>query len=252
MQQHGKPISGRNLFPPPPSPLSIHSCGGGGRRTERGRAHSFILFFFLWEKKESGFLVFFRPFSPFPPRTRLIGQSLSREGGEKVWKSPLVLSCFYCGNVFFHQMLFISCPKKVLLGEGKTSPPKGTILKVFLSYVAGFQHHVTPTEPLENKKSTFYKPETCLNRIGDKQFHHIRRSREFFEQMNRFMLSISRFSLNKTKPVLSLSLFQVKTHSSDALLFYNSGSSASKQDFVAMEVRGGVPRMVIDQVNIYI
>ena len=65
------------------------------------------------------------------------------------------------------------------------------------------------------------------------------------------MLSISRFSLNKTKPVLSLSLFQVKTHSSDALLFYNSGSSASKQDFVAMEVRGGVPRMVIDQVNIY-
>ncbi len=141
------------------------------RRRATNRAF-FIFFFFLWEKKESGFLVFFRPFSPFPPRTRLIGQSLSREGGEKVWKSPLVLGCFYCGNVFFHQMLFLSCPKKVLLGEGKTSPPKGTILKVFLSYVAGFQHHVTPTEPLENKKSTFYKPETCLIGIGDKQFHH--------------------------------------------------------------------------------
>ncbi len=157
MQQHGKPISERNLFPPPPSPhlytsTYILAAAEGDEPSGAGRILLFFFRIFLWEKKESGFLVFFRPFSPFPPRTRLIGQSLSREGGEKVWKSPLVLSCFYCGNVFFHQMLFISCPKKVLLGEGKTSPPKGTILKVFLSYVAGFQHHVTPTEPLENKK----------------------------------------------------------------------------------------------------
>lgn len=44
------------------------------------------------------------------------------------------------------------------------------------------------------------------------------------------------------------SLFQVKTHSTNAVLFYNTGPSANK-DFVALEIWNGLPRLLLDQVR---
>ena len=42
--------------------------------------------------------------------------------------------------------------------------------------------------------------------------------------------------------------FQIKTHSSDAILFYNTGP-ASNKDFVALEIWEGTPRLLVDQVS---
>ena len=46
---------------------------------------------------------------------------------------------------------------------------------------------------------------------------------------------------------LSQSTLQVKTQSQMAVLFYNTGPS-SNQDFVALEIWKGRPRLLVDQV----
>ncbi|TRY66991.1 hypothetical protein TCAL_11761 [Tigriopus californicus] len=43
--------------------------------------------------------------------------------------------------------------------------------------------------------------------------------------------------------------FKVKTHSTNAVLFYNTGPSANK-DFVALEIWNGLPRLLLDQVTV--
>ena len=43
-------------------------------------------------------------------------------------------------------------------------------------------------------------------------------------------------------------IFQVKTQSQDAVLFYNTGPSSNK-DFVALEISKGKPRLLVDQVH---
>ena len=67
------------------------------------------------------------------------------------------------------------------------------------------------------------------------------------------MLYIDRltFSIIIVSNVISIYLllftFQVKTQSQMAVLFYNTGPS-SNQDFVALEIWKGRPRLLVDQV----
>ena len=70
-----------------------------------------------------------------------------------------------------------------------------------------------------------------------------------------FMLYIDRltFSIIIVSNVISIYLllftFQVKTQSQMAVLFYNTGPS-SNQDFVALEIWKGRPRLLVDQVRV--
>ena len=69
------------------------------------------------------------------------------------------------------------------------------------------------------------------------------------------MLYIDRltFSIIILSNVISIYLllftFQVKTQSQMAVLFYNTGPS-SNQDFVALEIWKGRPRLLVDQVRV--
>ena len=50
------------------------------------------------------------------------------------------------------------------------------------------------------------------------------------------------------KTIYAYNLFQVKTRSEMAVLFYNTGPS-SNQDYVALELWKGRPRLLVDQVR---